>query len=334
MVAAQSGPEELLPGELDLIKKYGPKIAGLSKVFSKFHEGGFKGKELRPQHAKILAGFTNATFRVDKELPADLKTEWLKPDASYDVDVRFSNASGIYFEHDQVPDLRGIALRLHIDDTQTQDLLLTNAKVHHAKDAKQALASSAVPQHKSAPARLSYLTRQIGLIQALRIARHIKKQTKIPVADLASETFHSRGAYRVNKQFIRFRLEPTIIKPIGNDLKGNDKLGDKLRHTLDERDVVYQFQIQRFVDVDKEQTPLELGTADWKVPFETIAELVIPKNSADKSRQDEERQKAEEKVDAIRFNPFNPSNDQSFMPVGPLNRIRNPVYRQSQAGRL
>src|SRR5215467_1342339 len=48
----------------------------------------------RANHAKILAGFTNAEFKVLSSIPEDIAVGFLLPGKSYQSIVRFSNASG------------------------------------------------------------------------------------------------------------------------------------------------------------------------------------------------------------------------------------------------
>ena len=89
----------------------------------------------RAFHAKSTLAVDNAELRF-LDLPADLRTGFAQPGASYPTVVRFSNASGIP-QADTEPDLRGVALRVQVSPEESHDLLMTNFPVSHARDANQ-----------------------------------------------------------------------------------------------------------------------------------------------------------------------------------------------------
>ena len=90
----------------------------------------------RAFHAKATLAVDDAELRFNDDLPADLRVGFAQPGAAYRTIVRFSNAAGSG-EPDFAPDMRGIALRIQVDDSTSHDLLATNFPVSHARNARQ-----------------------------------------------------------------------------------------------------------------------------------------------------------------------------------------------------
>ena len=90
----------------------------------------------RAFHAKATLAVDDAELRFDDDLPADLRVGFAQPGAAYRTIVRFSNAAGSG-KPDFAPDMRGIALRIQVDDGTSLDLLATNFPVSHARNARQ-----------------------------------------------------------------------------------------------------------------------------------------------------------------------------------------------------
>jgi hypothetical protein len=307
-----------LEDERRLVERYEAQIAEIPKNLAAHHQGKMKGGRLRPQHAKMLAGFSQAQIEVPRELPRDLRTGWLQPGSRYRASVRFSNADGIWREDDSKGDLRGIALRIHLSADRHQDFLMTNAPQHHARDAKQALASVAAGGKKGKLSQLFKLGREVGFGEAFRIAGVVRSQKKHAVPNLASETFHSRGCYAVGDVAIRFRLVPERGPSKLNSTPAD--LGKVMEETLQGSAVRYRLEIQRHRDA--KFTPIEQGDAVWEVPGESVPLfiLTIPRGAT-----------TDPAVDRIRFSPFNLSPDRTIRPIGALNRVRGPVYRRVKA---
>ena len=114
----------------------------------------------------------------------------------------------------------------------------------------------------------------------------------------------------------RQQIRPEIKKPEQDEIKESEKnLTQKIENELLNNDIKFFFEVQRFKD--KESTPIEDARKSWgdETSFETIAELIIPKDSKNEI----------ELVDKLAFSPWNvdPSN---FKPLGNMNRSRKKVY--------
>jgi catalase len=300
------------------------------------------GSPMRANHAKIIGGFTNAVFSISTNLSKDFQVGFLIPGKTYKTTVRFSNANGAFIDDDSKPDLRGVALRIETE-VGYHDFLMTNAEEHHARDAREAIIAIQAGVEKDIIANkipgdlppedaiagligaLPFLIKHLGLKTAWRIAQTLKKQMKTPVESVLNETFWSRAPIAIGQNFtsensiaLKYRLAPTTTKS-ENPIPEKD-LAKKLEAELSSHDAKFFFQVQRFQnEID---TPIEDATKAWNSEFETIAELVIPKNS----------QLQNELVDQIKFNPWNIDRNH-FLPIGSMNRSRKKAYDASVQAR-
>ena len=284
------------------------------------------GARHRAQHAKTLAGIKNAEFRISSGIPGDLRVAFLKPGAVYPAIVRFSNAGGFIKPDDSEEDLRGVAIKIKPTEGAEHDFLMTNAEEHHAKDAFEAMSTSvafstegALQQMLDAEPKAIHaihgfieLARRVGPIDATRIILTLKHQMKIPVESLATETYWSRAPLRIGEVVVKYLLSPVIQKVPPRESANN--LGEELKGRLEQSEVRFNFQVQRYVNDDV--TPLEDAREAWKSTPETIAELVIPQQTLVEDK---------EFFENLEFNPWHLNTD-AFEPLGSMNRARKRVY--------
>ncbi|MFI5171969.1 MAG: catalase [Chitinophagales bacterium] len=296
----------------------------------------------RANHAQVLTGFINAKFKISDQLAEDLKVGFLIPGKEYNAIIRFSNASGELTNDDSKPDLRGVALRIETGNTH-HDFLMTNAELHHAKDAREAMITIRAGVEKDIIAgkipdtfpledqiaglvgALPFLIKHLGFKTGLHIAKTLKQQMNLKVESLSTETFWSRSPIAIgnirsgNPVAVKFRLRPAIKKREQEEIKeGESNLAKKLEEELNSNDIRYYFEIQRFID--PEITPIEDATRSWgdDSSFETIAELIIPQKSKNEK----------ELADGLLFNPWN-VDELFFKPLGSMNRSRRKIYTAS-----
>src|SRR5262249_28044058 len=93
----------------------------------------------RAFHAKIHAGSKTARFIVAADWPDQYRLGMLQPGRDYPTTVRFSSAAGIP-QSDRKPDLRGLAVRVYLEEGAVQDFLGTSAPASHVRDARQFIA--------------------------------------------------------------------------------------------------------------------------------------------------------------------------------------------------
>lgn len=297
--------------EQALIDRFESEIRAVARS-----HGVENGLIMRAQHAKMLAGFSTATFRIASDVPEDLRVGFILPGDEYGAEVRFSNAGGTVAGSDAEPDLRGVAVRVLLPNDEHIDFLLVNANRHHARDAEEAMATItafAVHGPLKKLRRRFRLAAKVGLSTSARIARTLRTQISAPVESLATETFYSRAPLVIGTTAVKYRLEPDVQK--SQQPQPERDLGSELARRLESGDVKFAFQVQRYVD--KVRTPIEDATVEWDSPFITIGELTIPRGS-----------RTDAVLDRHAFNPWNvPSDD--FTPIGSMNRARLRVYEAS-----
>lgn len=287
----------------------------------------------RAFHAKSILAVKDAELRFIDELPAALTTGFARPGKSYAAIVRFSNAHGSS-QPDTCKDMRGVALRIEVSQTEQHDLLMTNFPVSHARNADQ-FVKFAVATAGNRFDRIVGIVRlafQIGPWEVLRMIRNVSAARTRAVPSLALETYWSRGAIRWGRTLaVRYLLRPAAgTSPAALPRSaGAEYLRRDFARRLETGDVTFDLCIQRFVD--ETTTPIEDTALAWpedRAPPEKVATLTI-------SRQDVagvDALSTERQIEDLAFNPWNTTDE--FRPLGNLNRARKVVYDASAAHRM
>ena len=291
------------------------------------------GVRRRAQHAKTLAGIKNAEFRVSSNIPDDLRVGFLQPDSVHPAIVRFSNAGGFIRKDDAEHDLRGAAIKINPPEGAAHDFLMTNAEEHHAKDAFEAMSTSVAFSTAGALRQILHadnkpihaldgfleLAKRVGPIDAAHIILTLTRQMKIPVESLATETYWSRAPLRIGEVVVKYFLSPVVHKVEPEESQKD--LGAELKQRLEQSEVCFNFQVQRYIDED--DTPLENAREAWKSRPEKIAELVIPRQTLVDDMAF---------FESLEFNPWH-VNTSDFEPLGSMNRARRLVYPSAVVAR-
>lgn len=282
----------------------------------------------RTLHAKILVGVRNARVDVDPGLPPELAAGYFQPGARLLATVRLSNASPFYVG-DAAPDMRGAAIRIHLEKGRWHDLLMTSYPVSHARSAWQFIRIAVIatgPKLLIVP-RL-FLT--LGVSETLRVLDNFKS-SRTPIESLAVQRFWSRSATLWGQAGpVRYSLIPDAVASGAEPDKTDPEfLASEFGQRLSAGDVTYRLALQRFVS--EARTPVEDGATEWlewDSPFIDVAKVTIP--SQDLGSVQGRSDKAS--VDATAFNPWN--SPDPFRPLGNLNRARGRVYDSSAKGWL
>ena len=286
----------------------------------------------RAFHAKATLAVDDAELRFF-DLPADLRAGFAQPGAAYRTVVRFSNASGIP-QADTEPDLRGVALRIQVSESEFHDLLMTNFPVSHARDARQFVEFAKATAGGSVSRLLGILglIRLFGPRETMRMLKNVMSARRRAVTSVATETYWSRGAIRWGPALaVRYLLRPapdTVPAPSAPTDDPN-YLSNEAARRLAQGDVRLELCIQRYVD--ERSTPIEDTAVEWSqrvAPPEPVAVLTIPRGEV--SRVDALAQARI--IDTMAFNPWNTTDE--FRPLGNLNRARKAVYDAGSAHRL
>ena len=167
----------------------------------------------RAFHAKAVLAVENAELLFRDDLPDELKVGFAKPGAHYRATVRISNAANCAGP-DYAPDLRGMALRIHVTDDEQHDLLATNFPVSHARNARQFVKFAVA----TAGGRVSRLVGVVGLaftlgpLETIRILRNISAARR-STRSVALESYWSRGAISWGDLAVRYLLRPAPGTP-------------------------------------------------------------------------------------------------------------------------
>jgi hypothetical protein len=302
-----------------------------AKAQKKASAHGVPHAAARTFHAKATLGLEDAELRFREDLPDDLRVGFAQPAAAYRTTVRFSNASGTG-EPDYEPDLRGVALRVHVDEHASHDLLMTNFPVSHARDAHQFVAFAVATAGGRASQGLGVLrlVRQLGVSEVVRMFKNVQKARKQSVPSVATETYWSRGALTWGStEAVRYLLRPLSDTPKGPAPSRTDPsyLSHEIAARLEKGPVRMELCVQRFVD--ERRTPIEDTAVEWTEkasPPVPVAVLTLPQVTGSLDHQT-----SAEAVDALAFNPWNTTGD--FRPLGNLNRARKQAYDASAAVR-
>jgi hypothetical protein len=286
----------------------------------------------RAFHAKSTLAVDDAELHF-LDLPPELRVEFAQPNAVYPTVVRFSNAAGTR-QPDFKPDLRGVALRIDATPEQQHDLLMTNAPVSHARNARQfvAFAVATAGGGLSRLFGLIGLTVVVGPFETVRMLANVWWGRRRKVRSIASQTYWSRGAIRWGDTLaVRYLLRPVPGTARGPRPSGDDPdyLSHEIAGRLAEGAVRFELCIQRFKN--ERSTPIEDTAAAWSeraAPPEPVAVLTIGRRALGTVAADATARA----VDQLAFNPWNTTD--RFRPLGNLNRARKAAYDASAAQRL
>ena len=311
--------------EESLISKF---VTDINKIQVENRESGHAPRIARAFHAKIHAGTSKARFEVLPDIPEKLRIGFLQPGKSYHADVRFSNASGIV-QPDSKGDLRGIAVRISLEDGHWHDLLMTNAAASHERNALQFMDfSSAATGGKFS--MLPKLLWKVGPRETIRMLLTVVRQTSRPVTSLAVEQFWSRAPYAFGPYALKFSLKPQAGGPQNPRTRraGDDYLREDLQERLEAGEILFDFNVQLWTE--EKRTPIEDSSVEWSESDSrpiTIAKLRIFQQQLATPEADLEKAR----VNNLAFNPWNTVRE--IRPLGSMNRARRLVYQSSAAFR-
>jgi hypothetical protein len=286
----------------------------------------------RTFHAKAVFAAKDAELCFVEDLPADLCAGFAQPGKRYPTIVRLSNADGAG-QADYKPDLRGIALRVQVDDETSHDLLATNFPVSHARSARQfvAFAKATAGGTIGRIMGIAGLCFKFGLSETARMVRNVTKARRT-VRSLALQTYWSRGAIRWGETLaVRYHFRPDVAAvPAGAPVAQDPNfLSKEFTRRLEDGSVRFDLCLQRFVDA--RTTPIEDTAVEWTEqvsPPVKVATLIIRKPQASAAQTLADARTIEE----LAFNPWNTTD--TFRPLGNLNRARKAAYDASSAHRL
>lgn len=279
-----------------------------------------RGDTRRDAHPKTV-GLVRGKFRIEPDLPAELRVGVFAKARKFDCWVRFSNSSGT-IQSDAIPDARGVAIKLFLPRAKgeksgaapSQDFVLLSSPVmplgtvalfrdavFYAVELSPLLLAAKLALTGSAGVLLDLLTLRITPSSPLDIRYW-------------STTPYLFGRDRA----VKYSLSPTSIqrsrKP---SAPGESYLTDAMQAHLDRHPATFDFSVQ----LRKDGMPIEDAAQRWderKSRFLKVATLEIP-------RQQFRNRQRESLAETLSFSPGHALPEHA--PLGGLNRARIKIYR-------
>ena len=292
------------------------------KIQEKNREIAAATRPMRTLHSKIITGISQAQLHIDPQLPVRFQVDYFRPGSLWKAVVRFSNASGVP-RADHLPDMRGIAIKVELQNGGEHDLLMTNYPVSHARNARQFVEFAVIAMGDSATFK-TRLEEYFGSDETARMLKTVTAGMR-PSKGLDQEAFWSRGALLWGERPVRLLLRPKVDGTAARDVPATqDGLREAFAEQLSQRSIEYRLAIQPFVN--ESLTPIEDAAIEWREdvsePVE-IATLVLPS-------QDILGERGMQQMEAVNGMAFNPWNaPAAFRPLGNINRARAEVYGAS-----
>ncbi len=306
-----------MPDESEYFRKIAESLkSDLEKTYQ-------PGGTLRDAHAKNIA-CVKAEFKIEPQLPEDLRVGVFKEQRTYPAYIRFSNASTT-IQSDSRRDIRGMAIKLLgvegeklLDDEKhetTQDFLLISTPRfinQSVIDFHQLLEAVRAGGMRVLGFFLNPLNPHLGVLW--RIVTSLKKHS-----NLLEVQFWSTTPYQFGSKVVKYSAKPhqQAVSRIPKNASEN-YLSEVMKQSLSGEDAYFDFMIQ--FQTDPQQMPVEDASVRWNEeasPFRKVATIRIPAQTFDT----EEQTKIGENLS---FTPWHSLPEHT--PLGSINRARRVVY--------
>jgi catalase len=322
--------EQYYKGQMALEQQLTNEIVEVIRRFidRRFHEGRLPA--LRDAHAKDT-GCVKATFRVDEDLPPDLRQGVFIPQREYGAWIRFSDGNS-EVRNSRWPDARGMAVKLIgvegpkllEDESRTQDFVMANHPAFFVDDLQRYLNTLEVFHSGGIFQQLLSITRFKPWEIPLAIRVNFSLATNPLLCQYWSMTPYRLGAPPGKTMAIKFMAKPRLAhKPSWLDraatfLAPGFSLKNELAKTLAAGEMCFDFYVQRFVD--DRSTPIEDTRKEWTEdvsPPRHVATIDIPQQQVISQERDSF-------CENLSFNPWHGLAEHK--PLGAVNRVRKQVY--------
>jgi len=321
-MGAMSFHEQVAPDESERFERYAGELKQLQAARAR------DGKLLRGLHAKAHLGAVGQLAVPD--LPAQLRVGPFAAPRTWPLYARFSNGAP-RVQHDGVPDVRGIALKLvgvpgrklipGLEDRKTQDFLFIQTPSVAFRSPDEFVAFVRIAARGQA-LLLPRLIAAFGFSRAIMILRIIIKMPK--VVSMAAARFYTAAPIRFGETAAKLALLP--LAAAADEREGS--LRDDLVARLAAGAVEYSLRAQLFVD--DAVTPIEDPSVTWpeeKSPFVELGRVTLPRQQVESARGHE----IEALVERLSFDPWHALEE--LRPLGAMMRARAPAYRESVMAR-
>ena len=329
MTPSKDWKEIVDPDEAARFERYAEQLHALQRRTARGARAG------RALHFKGQLG-VEAEFEVLPDLPEPARVALFARPAKYRAYVRFSNGAGAR-QSDRKGDVRGVAIKLvgvagkkvipGLASAVTQDFLLIRTPVTPFRNADEFV--PVLVGAVSPPLGILRAGLAVGFGRLFQILRETLRGFSVPTVSLATTRYFSAAPIRFGDYAVHYALTPQArADATAKAGVSADYLADELAARLRAAPVVYDFQVQFFVDEAK--TPIEDASVEWKeadAPFVTVARLTLPKQDVASASG----RKLAEQLDGFSFDPWHAVEE--LRPLGNIMRARNVAYRVSTTER-
>ncbi len=314
--------EQIGPDEDKKFNQYAAELRAIQAARPKTPEGPGRALHTKP-HVGVVG-----ELRVNP-LQAPLNQGPFATPGTFPLYLRFSNGT-FGRQHDGVPDVRGVALKLvgvpgkklipGLEDKQTQDLLLIQNKAFGMKGPDEFIKLVRIAV-KGKALLVPRLLAAFGLVGGFKLIKGIASMPKVP--SMATGTFYTCVPHRYGEDACKLSIVP-LQPPAPPPAKGYSSLRDDLIARLKTGPLEWSLRVQLFLD--EATTPLEDASVEWpedKSPFREIGRVVIPRQDVTSARG----QEIEALVESLSFDPWH--SVEALRPLGAVMRARSAAYRES-----
>jgi hypothetical protein len=327
--------------KLELNTEYPPPnepadIQEMAALIQALHHPQKDGRVLRAQHAKDT-GCVKAQLIVEPDLPDEYRYGVFSEPRTYDVVIRFSNASE-FAASDAAGTPRGMAIKIpHVDGERviegdgdsSQDFLIVDSPTFIFGAVKDYSALFAL-RHRlknDALALLAYFP--LHPRQAMNVIKARRHTINSPLL----QQYWSMSPFRLGPRAVKFTAKPQDANFHSPPLPGPEDaegfLFQRLANHLKRNDASFDFKVQ--FQTDPERMPIENAMVEWKEsdsPFRKVATVRIPAQDLGSAEMQSFRASCEN----LSFNPWHTLAE--HRPLGGLNRLRRAAYEVSVQRRL
>ena len=287
--------------------------------------GTLARRDAHPKHH----GCVRAEFRVDGEVPADLRHGLFAQPRAYPAWIRFSNGSPTV-QADARRDQRGMAIKLlevqgeKILDNErherTQDFVLASFPRFFITDVEHYVAFSRAAAKKPSIRLLEYYFARMPWRWRVHEFRTLAASLQ-PAANVLALRYWSQTPYRLGPHAVKYSARPIGAAPAANSATARrrpDFLREIMAEQLRDRSAMFEFLVQR----QAEGMSIEDSTVEWdeaRAPFRRIATITIPP-------QDFQSPAQLTLAEQISFTPWHSLPEHA--PLGGVNRVRRVVYER------
>ena len=309
--------ESPVPGEDEFVRKIAESLkSDVERMYK-------PGNTLRDAHPKSI-GCVKAEFKVEPQLPEELRVGVFKEPRTYPAYIRFSNAATT-IQADSKRDIRGMAIKLLGVEGEK---LLENEKHEKTQD----FLVISIPKFINQNVIDFY-----GTLEAIRggplkmlgfffnpFNSHLRVLWNIATSlakhgNLLEVRFWSTTPYQFGSKVVKYSAKPhqdEVTRIPKNP--SQDYLREVMTQHLAGQDAYFDFMVQ--FQTDPDQMPLEDASVRWSEkasPFRKVATIRIPSQTFDT----QERIKIAENLS---FTPWHSLPE--HRPLGSINRARRVVY--------